>query len=135
MEGLKSEVDEEEASYFNKTSSQLLEEIYNLSRQLLHESGKERLQLAANFLNLSESVLLMNGSSAPLNTLPDVNNTSFGTNATDPFVLLSNGTFNNTRNNTSRGGGVQLENTEMDFGNDAAWILTATFIIFTMQSG
>ncbi|XP_066968319.1 putative ammonium transporter 3 [Macrobrachium rosenbergii] len=33
-----------------------------------------------------------------------------------------------------RGGGVAL-GTEHDFSNDASWILTSTFIIFTMQSG
>nr|XP_045581665.1 putative ammonium transporter 3 isoform X2 [Procambarus clarkii]XP_045581666.1 putative ammonium transporter 3 isoform X2 [Procambarus clarkii] len=55
-------------------------------------------------------------------------------NITDPFAIFGlNGTYNATRNVTSRGGGV-FEDTE-DFGNDASWILTATFIIFTMQSG
>lgn len=66
---------------------------------------------------------------------------TFPLNLTDAFGLLdSNATEGATPSDAanvtygSRGGGVQGGDPG-DFGNDAAWILTATFIIFTMQSG
>nr|XP_045581663.1 putative ammonium transporter 3 isoform X1 [Procambarus clarkii] len=99
------------------STSWVLEEILNLSQQLLADKSEA----------MSPEVDAMAADKSSLQEL-------YLVNITDPFAIFGlNGTYNATRNVTSRGGGV-FEDTE-DFGNDASWILTATFIIFTMQSG
>ncbi|KAG7170686.1 ammonium transporter 3-like 1, partial [Homarus americanus] len=120
-------------------TSSLLEEIFNLSKHLLTDSGSAAVKIAAGMLNMTENVLKLNVSDvAPVDlgaVVTEVNSILeiFPVNLTESFSV--NGTHNATVNVTitSRGGGVQSEDDE--FGNDAAWILTATFIIFTMQSG
>ncbi|XP_045136812.1 putative ammonium transporter 3 isoform X2 [Portunus trituberculatus] len=112
---------------YSLDSSQLMEEIANLSRQLLQDDNKETIALANSILNLTGNLLPVNGS---LSIIGDLNVTD-NENATQS-TLLVNASF--ISNATSRGGGVQFEGDD-GFGNDAAWILTATFIIFTMQSG
>ncbi|XP_050725760.1 putative ammonium transporter 3 [Eriocheir sinensis] len=111
-------------------NNQLMEEIANLSRQLLQDGDSEMVSLAHGILSLTGNVLAVNGSGF----VNDLNDTNL-----DNIPTLGGTLFNVTHgglpvNATSRGGGVQYGDDDA-FGNDAAWILTATFIIFTMQSG
>ncbi|XP_068244370.1 putative ammonium transporter 3 isoform X2 [Palaemon carinicauda] len=67
---------------------------------------------------------------------PDLSNITIEAFTMDTNVSYDIPVTNGTHTNSTgfRGGGVVLGSTK-DFGNDASWVLTSTFIIFTMQSG
>ncbi|XP_071537950.1 putative ammonium transporter 2 isoform X2 [Panulirus ornatus] len=132
----------------SEPTTSLVEGLLNASRQLLLESSAAS-NLVSEVLNMTESMVQLNTSDLVVSVsqepgTAELNGTTetFPLNMTDALGIIDyanstegatpGATVNITYN--SRGGGVQGGDPG-EFGNDAAWILTATFIIFTMQSG
>ncbi|XP_042871426.1 putative ammonium transporter 3 [Penaeus japonicus] len=130
-----------EVSTKTEILTRTLSEIFSIPRDTSSApEDSTQASLAKEMLNLAQTVMGLNasgGQTAAALEVTDVLNASvleaavLPLNLTDAFNISDLGPPPNITVPTSRGGGVAQDN----FGDDAAWILTATFIIFTMQSG